>query len=242
MVSSDWSECLSPNGPFDPLSFAYPGMRDEFGRIFKDYTSNSISLSHAAERILGSLPAPLTAEQMDQYLDARFATYTGVPDLMKWCLDNDILFMVNTTGTQAYFQRVFAKGLLPRLPALAANPMIAFESRGDANQRWCEIREIEDKPVCTESVADSFGIPRSKIVIMGDSGGDGAHFAWGGSQGCSLIASMPKASLEEYCAASGTTINHRFGVTYEANQQRDREAELQVDFMELCHIIEQAVA
>ena len=24
MVSTDWSECLSPNGPFDPITFNYP--------------------------------------------------------------------------------------------------------------------------------------------------------------------------------------------------------------------------
>jgi hypothetical protein len=26
MLSSDWSQCLSPNGPFDPLIFLYPEM------------------------------------------------------------------------------------------------------------------------------------------------------------------------------------------------------------------------
>jgi len=47
LVSSDWSECLSPNGPFDPLSFNYPEYKEELEEIFNRYTGNIISLNDA---------------------------------------------------------------------------------------------------------------------------------------------------------------------------------------------------
>ena len=82
--------------------------------IFKAYTGNEIPLSEATKRILSLLPAPITEEQMDSYLDERFETYRGVPELMEWCEKKDILFMINTTGMQGYFQRVFAKETLAK--------------------------------------------------------------------------------------------------------------------------------
>jgi hypothetical protein len=33
VVSSDWSECLSPNGPFDPISFNYPELSGQLSNI-----------------------------------------------------------------------------------------------------------------------------------------------------------------------------------------------------------------
>jgi hypothetical protein len=86
MVSSDWSECLSPNGPFDPISFTYPELEPDLARIFRDYTGNVITLKHAVELILKLLPRPLTMDQMDAYLDANFRTYTNVPVFIEWCL------------------------------------------------------------------------------------------------------------------------------------------------------------
>jgi len=122
VFSSDWSECLSPNGPFDPIVFNYPELQEELTRIFKQYTGNVITLKKAVESIHGLLPGGLTLEQMDAYLESSFSTYTGVPELIEWCLERGILFMINTTGTQGYFQRAFAKDLLPKVSVVAAKP------------------------------------------------------------------------------------------------------------------------
>ena len=35
MISSDWSECLSPNGPFDPIAYNYPNLTDALEQIFR---------------------------------------------------------------------------------------------------------------------------------------------------------------------------------------------------------------
>ena len=126
IISSDWNECLAPCGPFDCISFNHPQLEAPLTGIFRQYTGNRISLGEAIEKIQQLLPAPVTPEQMDAYLDASFATYPGVADLIEWCLSNRILFMINTTGMLGYFQRAFAKGLLPRVPALSAHPMIRF--------------------------------------------------------------------------------------------------------------------
>ena len=75
------------------------------------------------------MPAPIRPEQIDAYLDESFATYTGVTDLIEWCLSKNIVFMINTTGMIGYFQRVFARGLLPRVPVISAHPMIRFSER-----------------------------------------------------------------------------------------------------------------
>ncbi|MEJ2717521.1 MAG: hypothetical protein P8182_10335, partial [Deltaproteobacteria bacterium] len=71
-VSSDWSECLSPNGPFDPISFTYPELESELSEIFQEYTGNRISLTQATGRIVKLLPQPITVEQMDAYHDRHF--------------------------------------------------------------------------------------------------------------------------------------------------------------------------
>ena len=114
IVSSDWNECLAPCGPFDFISFNYPQLTAELETIFKQYTGNVISLGEAVGQIQKLLPAPITEKQMDNYLDDSFSTYKGVPELIEWCLSNNILIMINTTGMIGYFQRVFAKNLLPK--------------------------------------------------------------------------------------------------------------------------------
>ena len=48
------------------------------------------------------------------------------PKAQKQSLSNNILFMINTTGLMGYFQRVFAKKLLPQVPVLSANPMTRY--------------------------------------------------------------------------------------------------------------------
>jgi len=236
MVSSDWSECLSPNGPFDPLWFSYPNLEPDLSAIFRQYTGNAISLAEAVHRIEELLPAPLSEQQMDAYLDACFQTYTGVPQFIQWCLDNDILFMINTTGTHAYFQRVLAKGLIPRVPVVAANPMLRFDE-SDCVYMTHDIRETEDKPTNTAAVLRLMNIPPEKLVVMGDSGGDGPHFRWAAGTGAHLIASMAKASLTQYCRANGVPIGTFFGLKYDEGMPRNLVEEMKVDFMELTHVL-----
>ena len=126
LISSDWNECLAPCGPFDFISFSYPQLTRELEIIFRQYTGNRITLVEAVRQIQQFLPAPVTETQMDAYLDASFVTYAGVPELIEWCESQNILFMINTTGMIGYFQRIFAKNLLPAVPALSAHPMIRF--------------------------------------------------------------------------------------------------------------------
>ena len=95
IVSSDWSECLAPCSPFDCISFNHPQLATELETIFRQYKSNIISLGEAAHKIQSLLPATLTTEQMDAYLDNSFSTYKGVPELIEWCLSKNIVFMNN---------------------------------------------------------------------------------------------------------------------------------------------------
>ncbi|MGO9569960.1 MAG: hypothetical protein ACLP5H_20710 [Desulfomonilaceae bacterium] len=241
IVSTDWSECLSPNGPFDPITFTYPELGPNLGRVFREYTSNKISLTQATTTIKKVLPEPLAQEQMDAYLDASFKTYMGVPDLIEWCARSGILFMVNTTGTQGYFQRAIAKHLLPPIPTISANPMIRFPQAGDGLRYVHEVREISDKPRSTNAVMRALNVPPGKVLLMGDSGGDGPHFEWGASLGIFLVGSMTKHSLATYCQSKGIKINRLFGLAYGPEDKRDLEGELRVDFMELAPLIEDAL-
>jgi 2-hydroxy-3-keto-5-methylthiopentenyl-1-phosphate phosphatase len=239
MISSDWNECLAPCGPFDPIAFAYPELEADLSNIFRSYTSNQISLSEATRRIGGLLPKPLGEKQMDAYLDASFVTYTGVRDLIKWCKRQNILFMINTTGMQGYFQRAMAKGVLPQGIVFAANPMISYPGH---EAELYEVRQIEDKAKNTETVMRANGISPNKVFLMGDSGGDGPHFAWGASVGAHLVGSMTKPSLENFCRNKAIEINTRFGVSYSEGEMRHPEREMEVDFMKLVPVIETALA
>jgi len=241
IVSTDWSECLSPNGPFDPIAFNYPELGSELQRVFKEYTSNTISLTQATTLIGEMLPKPLSLQQMDAYLDASFETYREVPTLIEWCSRSGILFMINTTGTQGYFQRCIAKSLLPPVPVIAANPMISFPEASDGRRYVHEIREITDKPRSTEAVMRAFKVPPEKVVLIGDSGGDGPHFEWGAPSGAFLVGSMTKYSLATYCESRGITINRHFGPAYTKGEKRDPEREMMVDFMDLSSVIKDAL-
>jgi hypothetical protein len=238
MVSSDWSECLSPNGPFDCLAYNHPEIETTLTTVFRQYTGNRISLGEATAKIKRLLPDPLSPDQMDAYLDAAFATYTGVPDLIQWCLDNRILFMINTTGMIGYFQRIFAKGLLPAVPVLSAHPMIRYPGLESGPGQVYELFETRDKGRNTEAVAHSLGLKAEKIILMGDSGGDGPHFKWGSKYGAFLIGSMTKASLDSYCRAKDIVINLRFGLDYARNESKDLQKELEIDFMDMTDTIE----
>ncbi|MEW6669908.1 MAG: hypothetical protein AB1512_32260 [Thermodesulfobacteriota bacterium] len=241
LVSSDWSECLSPSGPFDPIVFAYPDLEPLLTGIFKDYTSNRISLGEAWRRIRGALPSPLTQDQMDAYLEAGFAMYQGVADLVGWCLERGILFMVNTTATQGYFQRAGRNSLLPSGMLVAANPLICYRDEEYATQPMYEVLEIQDKATNTARVMKEYGIPPARVILVGDSGGDGPHFEWGKSVGAFLVGSMTKPSLETYCETRGIRIDVRFGLCYPRGAARDPDREMQVDFMMLAPVIDRAL-
>ena len=239
MISSDWNECLAPCGPFDPIAFVHPQIKADLAGIFRLYTGNQISLSEATRRIGGLLPKPISEKQMDEYLDASFVTYKGVRQLIEWCKKKGILFMINTTGMQGYFQRAMAKGLLPEGIVVAANPMISYPGHGT---EMYPVREIEDKAKNTEAVMREDGIPPKKIIVMGDSGGDGPHFAWGASVGAYLVGSMSKPSLEKFCREREIEIDKRFGVTYSEGEKKDPAREMEVDFTGLVPVVEEVVA
>jgi hypothetical protein len=233
MVSSDWSECLSPSGPFDFIAFNFPQLTPQLEEVFRSYTGNLISLSEACLKVRTLLPGPVTADMMDAYLDRSYAVYRGVPDLIEWCLKRGILFMLNTTGMIGYFQRVFAKGLLPQIPALSANPMFRFPASATDPPAIIDLLETRDKGRNTAAMAAEMGIPANRIIIMGDSGGDGPHFEWGAQAGAFTIGSMTKNSLAAFCDNNRITISERFGLVYAKNESRSVEKEMAVDFRDL---------
>jgi 2-hydroxy-3-keto-5-methylthiopentenyl-1-phosphate phosphatase len=238
LVSSDWNECLAPCGPFDFISFTYPQFTSELETIFKQYTGNIISLSDAVRQIQQLLPESITKKQMDTYLNELFTTYKGVPEFIEWCQSHHILFMINTTGMIGYFQRVFAKNLLPKVPVLSAHPMVRYP-KGHADPRYVyDLFETTDKSKNTQSVMRSFNFPSQKIIIMGDSGGDGPHFKWGAENSAFLIANMAKPSLIKYCAQKRIVINNQFGLSYADGQVKDVSKEMRVNFLDLVPIIE----
>jgi len=233
LVSSDWNECLAPCGPFDCISFAYPRLKSDLTDIFRQYTGNLISLGEAAGQIRELLPEPITPDQMDAYLDESFTTYTGVPELIEWCSSNNILFMINTTGMIGYFQRIFAKYLLPPVPVISAHPMIRYPQNTSDSWQVFKVLETRDKSKNTGEVARSLAIPAGKIILLGDSGGDGPHFEWGAALGAFLIGSMTKPSLDNYCRAKNIEIDLRFGLDYSRRERASLREEVQLNFMDL---------
>jgi phosphoserine phosphatase len=241
MVSSDWSQCLSPSGPFDAFVFHYPEIELDLQRIFNGYTSNEITLGEAVGQVKRILPAPLTTNQMDDYLEARFEIYRGVDKLIQWCRNHQILFMINTTGFMGYFQRVSATSLLPPLAVLSAQSMLRYSKGQYDPERMVELLEIEDKATNTAAIARMYQIPPQKIVLMGDSGGDGPHFEWGARVGATLVGSMTKSSLSAYCQDKGVLIDHLFGHTYAEGEKVSLEKERSVDFLKLSDTIAQVM-
>jgi hypothetical protein len=233
IVSSDWSECLSPSGPFDFIGFNHPHLEPELTQVFRRYTGNQITLGEAGQWIRSLLPGPVTEAMMDAYLDRSFAAYPGVPELIEWCLSHGILFMINTTAMIGFFQRVFAKGLLPQVPVLSANPLVRYAASGTDPGDIRELYETWDKSKNTAAVVQQFGIPAGRIAAMGDSGGDGPHFEWAAQMGAFTIGSMTKHSLSSYCRDRGIPIRLRFGVAYGEGEERDLEKEKRYNFMDL---------
>jgi len=242
IISSDWNECLAPCGPFDCISFNHPQLEAQLTGIFRQYTGNRIFLGEAIEKIQQLLPAPITPEQMDAYLDASFATYPGVADLIEWCLSSGILFMINTTGMLGYFQRAFAKGLLPCVPALSAHPMIRFAGCSRDPQYIYALYETPDKSKNTAAAIGSLKIPAPKVILLGDSGGDGPHFEWGAKTGAFLVGCMTKPSLDRFCRDKGISMNLRFGPDYSSGGEKDKSRGQQANFMDMAGIIERIVA
>jgi len=241
IVSSDWNECLAPCRPFDFISFNFPDIEPQLNAIFRQYTFNQIALGEAVGRLRTLLPDPVKPEQMDAYLDEVFTTYTGVANLIEWCLNKNILFMINTTGMIGYFQRVFARGLLPRVPVISAHPMIRFPKNSSDPRHIYDLFETGDKAKNSEAVIRSMGIPSHRTILVGDSGGDGPHFEWGSKTGAFLIGSMTKASLDDYCRINNIPIDLRFGADDSMEDNRDIQKEMQVNFMDLTAAIEEVI-
>ena len=241
IISSDWSECLSPSGPFDFMAFIFPQLSPELKEIFRSYTGNLISLGEACLKIKKFLPGPITPEMMDTYLERSYAVYRGVPELIEWCLGRSVLFMINTTGMIGYFQRVFAKGLLPQIPVLSANPMFRYPTGHSDPHTVLDLLETQDKGTNTAAVVAKMGIPAERVIVMGDSGGDGPHFEWGHQAGAFTIGSMTKQSLAAYCKRRGITISKRFGLVYGKDEARDLKKEMAIDFMDLIGPIEEVL-
>lgn len=237
VFSSDWSECLSPSGPFDLIAWNYPEVAAPLEEIFRAYTGNRITLGEACARVRQALPGPITAEMMDAYLDAEFAVYRGVADLIDWCRGEGILFMLNTTGMIGYFQRVFAKGLLPHVPVLSANPLIRYPAGETDPAEILELAETKDKGRNTAAMAEAAGVLARRVVVMGDSGGDGPHFEWAHRAGAATIGSMVKPSLAQWCRERGIPIHVRFGREYLQGEARDLARETVFDFRELIPIV-----
>ncbi|MGD8343574.1 MAG: hypothetical protein PVI38_02345 [Desulfobacterales bacterium] len=237
-ISSDWNECLAPCGPFDFISFTYPHLAGRLDTIFKQYTGNRISLGEAARQIQLLLPEPITKKQMDLYLDESFTTYSGVSELIEWCHRHNVLFMINTTGMIGYFQRVFAKNLLPEVSLLSAHPMVRYHQSETDPKNVYDLLETTDKSKNTQMAIKSFHLSSSKVILMGDSGGDGPHFKWGAENGGFLIANMTKPSLRRYCEQHHIFVHTQFGLSYADGEARDVGKEMQVDFMDLTPVIE----
>lgn len=241
IVSSDWNECLAPCGPFDFISFFLPEAEPDLNAIFRQYTGNQITLEEAVGQIRILMPGPLNQEHMDAYLDEAFTTYSGVADLIEWCLSQNILFMINTTGMIGYFQRIFARRLLPRVPVISAHPMVRFAKSSSDPRFIFDLMEVGDKAKSSEAVVRSMGIPADKIILIGDSGGDGPHFEWGSRTGAYLIGCMTKATLADYCRQKNIMIDLRFGISYAQDEKRDVRKEMQIDFMDLAATIDAVV-
>jgi hypothetical protein len=224
------------------MFFNHPDLRDGLTAVFRQYTANRITLGEASCRVREMLPRPISLDEMDAYLDASFATYPGLPEWIEWCLSRDILFMINTTGMVGYFQRVFAKGLLPGIPALSAHPMIRYDPLPSDPERILDLFEIQDKPRNTELILRSLGLAVPKVILMGDSGGDGPHFEWGAKAGALLVGSMTKPSLKAYCEGRRIAIHVAFNGVQEG-ELSDAAYRLEgKSFMELAPVVEDFLA
>jgi hypothetical protein len=238
LVSSDWNQCLAPSGPFDVITHLYPHLKTDLDAIFTQYTGNRITLADAMAQVQTLLPQPISAAQLDAFLTGGFAIYRGVAELIQACGRNKVLFMINTTAIIGYFQRAVALGLMPSPPVLSAHPMVRFEPEAGPPEIILPLLETTDKGKNTQAIAERFNIPASKIIVIGDSGGDGPHFEWGARAGATLVGSMTKISLADYCRLHQIAIDHLFGHTYTPGEVVFSDKEQDYDFMALWDLIE----
>ncbi len=208
LISSDWNECLSPSRPFDPILFKYPELSNKIQDIFKKYTSNQISYKKGLEIIKDCLPSPITPKDMDAYLMEKFSVYPGILEFIQWCKENNILFMINTTGFIGYFERAMALGLLPHIEIISGSPFIRFNGYKKSTY-FLELYDTKDKQKNTQLVKQKYNINR--VILIGDSGGDGPHFVWGKQNGCILIGCMAKPSLKSFCDKYSVEIDEFIG-------------------------------
>ena len=241
IVSSDWNECLAPCGPFDYIAFTFPELKPALDDIFKRYTGTHITLDGAMKKVIALLPEPVRVEKMDAYLDASFTMYTNAADLMKWCHSQKILFMLNTTGAVGYFQRALFKHLLPFLPVISAYPEPHFPKKTSDPKKVYPLFETTDKARHTETVAYTMGVPLNRVIIIGDSGGDGPHFKWGAENGAFLISCMAKPSLQQYCRGEDIQPDYFFGHTYSKGETIDHTLEMGFNFMDMAVVIEDVI-
>ena len=127
------------------------------------------------------------------------------------------------------------------MPVVSAHPLISYPHNTSGSFRVYELLETRDKSKNTGEVARSQAIPAGKIILLGDSGGDGPHFKWGAAEGAFLIGSMTKPSLDAYCQARGIEINLRFGPDYSQSERKDQKEELEINFMDLTTTIKEIV-
>jgi hypothetical protein len=149
--------------------------------------------------------------------------------------------MINTTGMIGYFKRVFAKGLLPRVPVLSANPLIRYPAGAGDPPTILDLHETREKGRNTAAVVAQLGIPGERVLVMGDSGGDGPHFEWAHQAGAFIIGSMTKHSLATYCDDQGITIDRRFGLVYGKDEPREVVKEMAIDFRDLIRTIKEVL-
>jgi hypothetical protein len=136
-----------------------------------------------------------------------------------------------------YFQRALALGLLPPIEALSAHPLVVYPEGPKDPQRILELPETADKGVHTEKILRAYGIPPRRAVVVGDSGGDGPHFAWAAANGACTVGSMTKHSLQSFCDRNTIRIDHRIGPSYAQGEPVDRRAEMEADLMELSRFL-----
>jgi hypothetical protein len=140
-----------------------------------------------------------------------------------------------------YFQRARVKRLLPALDAVSAHPMLRFASVPGVEISFHDLYEIEDKPKNTQKVMERFHLPASRLFILGDSGGDGPHFAWGAARGAHLVGCMTKPSLKAYCRKHHIRLNLDFGLSPPPGEPRDPQSEMGFDYMELATYMDQHI-
>ncbi len=119
--------------------------------------------------------------------------------------------------------------------------MVRYPKQDSDPNMIFDLFEIKDKGKNTEAAVRHFNIPFNKIILMGDSGGDGPHFEWGTKADAFLIGSMTKSSLEKYCQKKNININVRFGISDTAGEKKDLKKEMQIDFMDLTSRMEDLI-